>query len=99
MIPTAEQFEEAGAGVYCFLKVFPNGECAWLARMIFTWAILYGWRDHGHLDRWCYESLTEAKGALDDWNGEPGTEPEGWHRHPRSGRRRDVVTGREWVQP
>lgn len=99
MIPTPEEFKEHGDGTYYLLKAFPNGECAWLARLMFTWAILYGWRDHGHLNRWCYGSMVEAKGALDDWDGAEGTEPQGWHRHPYSGRRRDLATGKEWVQP
>ena len=30
----------------------------------------------------------DAQEALAAWDGAPGTEPQGWHRHPTSGRRR-----------
>jgi prolipoprotein diacylglyceryltransferase len=40
-------------------------------------------------DRWCYSSLNAAKKALEDWNGVG--EPEGWHRHPTTGRRRSEL--------
>jgi hypothetical protein len=99
MIPTDEDFQATGEGTYSCMKTLPDGEVAWCARMMFTTAILYGWRSYGHVDRWCYETLADARRALMEWSGEPGTEPEGWHRHPGSGRRRDHATGKEWVQP
>lgn len=39
-------------------------------------------------DRWCYETIEAALSAAAAWSGEPGTEPDGWHRHPATGRRR-----------
>jgi hypothetical protein len=99
MIPTNEEFEGLGGDTYSFLKVLPDGEVAWCARLMFTTAILYGWREAGYADRWCYETLADARRALMEWEGAPGTEPDGWHRHPSSGRRRDLATGKEWVQP
>lgn len=38
-------------------------------------------------DRWCYHDYESAKNALDKWNGDG--EPQGWHRHPSTGRRID----------
>lgn len=38
-------------------------------------------------DRWCYKSHNAASAALDVWQS--GEEPLGWHRHPRTGRRRE----------
>lgn len=55
---------------------------------VFTWGILGGLHEYGYSDRWCYESYGEAKRALDIWDGQAGTEPEGWHRHTPSWRRR-----------
>lgn len=49
-------------------------------------------------DRWCYETYEAASQALADWDCAAGTEPDGWHRHPDSGRRRDK-SGKEWVCP
>lgn len=39
----------------------------------------------GYIDRWCFHCYAAAKAALDAWDGQG--EPEGWHRHPASGRR------------
>jgi hypothetical protein len=44
----------------------------------------------GYLDRWCYHTVRIAIAAGDAWDGNwPHTEPEGWHRHPGTGRRRE----------
>ena len=43
----------------------------------------------GYEDRWCYDEFAEAAGALEDWRAQGfAGEPEGWHRHPQTGRRR-----------
>lgn len=97
MIPTTEEFDEAGGGLYSCMKTLPDGEVAWVGRLIFTCAVYYGWRPHGHLNRWCYPTLADARRALLEWDGTG--EPDGWHRHPYSGRRRDLATGDEWVAP
>ena len=38
-------------------------------------------------DRWCYRTYPDALAALDAWDARTG-EPDGWHKHPPSGRRR-----------
>lgn len=38
-------------------------------------------------DAYCYHSFAEAKEEALEWNGGEG-EPQGWYRHPASGRRR-----------
>jgi hypothetical protein len=91
----AEYIERMGLGTYSYVKHFPDGECAWIARMAFTTAILYGLDTHGHRDRWCYETAAAARRALDDWDGKG--EPKDWHRHPPSGRRKDEA-GNEYVR-
>ena len=95
---TDDQLLFMGDGTYSCIKHFPDGERAWLARMVFTVAILYGVEEWGHRDRWCYHTMADAKRALDEWDGAPGTEPQGWHRHPASGRRVDEA-GQEYVAP
>lgn len=43
-----------------------------------------GWENH-----WCYVDYAAAKVALVDWQAAGWVgEPEGWHRNPRTGRRR-----------
>lgn len=67
---------------------------------LFTWGLIVGkiedcqsWFD----DRWCYHRFLDAVMAGSVWDGLEG-EPEGWHRHPRTGRRRDE-DGSEVVIP
>jgi len=69
------------------ITTFPNGRKAGLMRFMFTWAIVADFNLAGYDERWCYKEFSTAAGALKDWDGEG--EPEGWHRHPLSGRRRD----------
>jgi hypothetical protein len=66
--------------------------------LLFTHAIITGrvGDRFSYEDRWCYHTYAAAKIALDAWNGEG--EPEGWHRHPDTGRRRDE-NGREYINP
>lgn len=85
-----------GEGSYSYVKHFADGQVAWLARFAFTTAILYGLEPCGHRDRWCYQTMADARRALDEWNGEG--EPQGWHRHPDSGRRING-SGDMYIQP
>lgn len=62
-----------------------HGWCA-LVQFMFTWAIVSDIHEMGYVDRWCYSSEEKAKTALLSWAGKDG-EPDGWHRHPISGRR------------
>lgn len=66
-----------------------------------------------YADRWCYYSFAPALQAAVDWDATGWSqysrdaggyydsfrcEPQGWHRHPVSGRRRDAE-GNEYVSP
>lgn len=98
MIPTRLKAKEvlAMAGYYpgeVQFKVLPDGRIAWIARLLFTWAILVAGMEEaeiGYEDRWCFTSETGAEAALEAWSGEKGTEPEGWIRNPKTGRRRPL---------
>jgi hypothetical protein len=74
-----------------------------LSRMIFTFAILRGRMDDrsGHEDRWCYATDLDAVVALALWlTRDCQGEPEGWIRHPGSGRRRPGGDAtKEHIQP
>jgi hypothetical protein len=51
-------------------------------------------------DRWCYHLPSAAFAAAEAWDPETQDEPEGWHRHPQSGRRRTNGDPREeYVAP
>jgi hypothetical protein len=72
---------------------------ACIVPFMFTHAIIVGKMgdECGYEDRWCYHSYPAAKAALDEWDGTG--EPNGWHRHPDSGRRRDLERNEEWINP
>lgn len=72
---------------------------SWTAIMplAFTHAIITGINKWGYDDRWCYKTYMMARDALEDWDGADGTEPEGWHRHPPTGRRVNEETGEKYV--
>lgn len=75
---------------YLHVQPIVGGRYAAIQPMIFTHAIIVGQMgdETGYDDRWCYHTLKAAEVALDAWNGIG--EPEGWHRHPATGRRREV---------
>lgn len=90
-----QEFQKEG---YQEIRIDPQtGKFYCINRFLFTWAILADLHSEGYEDRWCYNEYCEAKGALDDWekNGFTG-EPEGWHRHPTTGRRKDQ-DGNEYI--
>lgn len=80
-------------------------DCRWMAVVpfIYTDAIVWGWITDTmfYEDRWCYDSPAKAIIYGTAWDGNaPHTEPDGWHRHPRSGRRREGGDeSKEYVNP
>lgn len=74
---------------YFNIKPIRQQTCwAGLFQFAFTTAIIVGQMgdECGYSDRWCYATAREAADALGRWDGDG--EPDGWHRHPDSGRRR-----------
>lgn len=73
-----------------------------LRQFIYTVAIVSGPLDTieiGYSDRWCFNHVGAAMLALAEWNARKlEGEPEGWHRHTPSNRRRDPATGKEWIR-
>lgn len=71
------------------VKDAPDGRRIWVVQFAFTAGLLIGppeaWE---YDDRWCYATVLLAALHARAWDAEPGTEPAGWHRHPRTGRRR-----------
>lgn len=56
--------------------------------LLFHWTMIVGQvGDYmGFEDRWCYENRAKAEAGLRAWDGTG--DPSGWHRHPKSSRRR-----------
>ncbi|MFL9934239.1 hypothetical protein P0D88_34830 [Paraburkholderia sp. RL18-103-BIB-C] len=95
-IDERERLDEAAgratceANGYTDYTRFPNGRDAAITRMLFTHAILADLTRWGYGDRWCYHSVWDAMEALAEWAQRGGEgEPEGWRRHPSTGRRRE----------
>jgi hypothetical protein len=69
-----------------------DGSYVMIRPLLFHWMLIRGDFEDliGYWDRWCYADEAGARAALDAFpeNPGPGYEPEGWHRHPPSGRRR-----------
>lgn len=87
----ADQWDPDAAG--WLIRTQDDGQVIHVVPMLFTTAILVSGHlgARGYLDRWCYMSVPEALAAARAWTTDyPATEPDGWHRHPTSGRRRDI---------
>lgn len=79
-------------GGYSEIRELPGNRYGLVFKMAFTHALLVG-RIGDYLsydDRWCYSTHEKAKSGLDAWDGVTG-EPQGWHRHPTTGRRRELT--------
>lgn len=80
----------AAGGDYLWVRVLPDGRGVYLMAMAFgNLRLAIG--EHGSMyldDGWCFQAAqTDAAWrAAIGWDGEG--EPEGWYRHPESGRRR-----------
>lgn len=72
---------------YLAVKLLDRERYAAVAPKMYTQAVIVGRiGDFDSIaDGWCYPDFSSAKAALDAWDGRG--EPEGWHRHPASGRR------------
>jgi hypothetical protein len=66
-----------------------DGRYAAIMPLMFTHAIIVGriGDKSTYDDRWCYAGYEKAAAALSAWDGTG--EPDGWHRHPNTGRRRE----------
>lgn len=71
-------------------KVLPSGRWAAVIKNKQTGAIIVGtpaeWAYGMFHDRWLYRDTAEAAKALEEWEG--AGEPQGWHHHPSTHRRR-----------
>lgn len=67
-----------------------DGRYACVCRLLFHYTLIVGQIGDcfGYDDRWCYETEIMARAALEKWNPTTEAEPIGWHRHPKTGRRR-----------
>ncbi len=81
---------------YTFMRVLPDGRICGVHRLMFHWTVHIGLDHVGYEDRYCFLTEEMALKSLIEWNGE-GDMPGDWHRHPKTGRRRNIETGEEWI--
>lgn len=87
------------ANGYTMVRYIDARRWVGLFRFAFTWAIIVGQigDEFSYDDRWCYHTEDAAAKAMLEWGDKKyAGEPDGWHRHPRSGRRRSD-TGEEYI--
>lgn len=76
-----------------YVDLVPMGDGRWvgLLRLMYHWTMHIGQmgdRDT-YDDRFCYATYEKAKEGLTEWAARDFMdEPEGWHRHPKTARRR-----------
>lgn len=92
-----EDLDPEIAKYYVHFRNLPDGRLCGVMRLLFHWTLHVDIDPVGYADRYCYMTKEGAIRALDEWDGIG--DPVGWHRHPLSGRRRDLETGKEWVSP
>lgn len=65
---------------YKAIKFVPGrGHCG-LTRMFFTSALCYGLDEKSYVGRYCYHTMSEARKALDEWDGS-GDPTGNWIKH------------------
>lgn len=82
------------------------GDGTWLMahRLMYHWMLIRGTEFEGanYFDRWCYATEDLVRTALAAFPANPTAdyEPEGWHRHPPTHRRRpNGDKSREYIDP
>lgn len=75
---------------FLYFRETGNGRYVACLPRIYTTAIITGdlADAYGFDEHWCFEDKDRAIGAATAWDPSKDPEPEGWIRHPRSGRRR-----------
>lgn len=72
----------------------PDGRICCVHRLLYHYTLLVDVNEWGYEDRYCYATRERAIEGFLAWDGTG--DPEGWHRHPKTGRRR-TDGGVEWV--
>lgn len=80
------------------IKELPDGRIIGVNRLLFHWTLHVDIHEGGYEDRYCYQMRYGALLAMGKWDG--AGDPEGWHRHPKSGRRRPGGdASKEYIDP
>jgi hypothetical protein len=75
-----------------------DGRYIAVEKMLFGgWALHVDNDEFGHAETYSFNDYGFVMRAFHDWSGEG--DPEKWIRHIPSNRRRDLLTGEEWINP
>ena len=100
MSETEITFEFLKSMDYLEPRILPDGRYAAILPLLFTAAIITCSKEHVHAyidERWCFHEKEKALAALQKWDGTG--DPEGWHRHIPSNRRRSNTDPlREYIE-
>jgi hypothetical protein len=84
--PTEEHGGQLGSILF---RELGDGRGVWVYPMLYTFKLVIGPLNAGwHNGGWCYKDLPSVVVAFVVWNPVTEPEPDGWVRHPPSGRRR-----------
>lgn len=90
-------------GYYRHVGVFGDGEYVAFYPLMFHWTMIRGNLDYqfGYDNRWCFANESVVRKEFEAWEAlRFEGEPEGWHRHPDSGRRRPGGdASQEYIDP
>lgn len=86
------------------IRDLEDGTWIMARRLMYHWMLIRGneFESACYFDRWCYATEDLARDALAAFPVNPTAdyEPEGWHRHPTTCRRRpDGDKSREYIDP
>lgn len=89
MQPITISKEEIKSWGYTDSRELPDGTILAVGPMAFGNGRLYvEITRYGYEDCYCYDSLEQATQSMHNFNPDTDIEPQGWKRHPTSGRRR-----------
>ena len=94
---TLADIDESILKGYSALKVLPDGRLVGVMKLLYHYSLHVGIDEGGYSERYCYKDAAGCVLAMMAWDGEG--DPLGWHKHPESGRRRNLETGKEWIAP
>lgn len=82
--------EEMKSMGYTHWRLLEDGELMAVSAMLFSNGRLFvGVNRNGYEDCYCYDSVEKAIDSMNNFNPILDSEPDGWKRHPTSGRRRE----------
>jgi hypothetical protein len=88
---TREEHLEQLKSWYYYVEVYGDGNYVAYYPLLMHWTIISGHLDltYGYEDRWCFGDQKNVEDCFNAWKAKDfNGEPEGWVRHPKTGRRR-----------